>query len=162
MCKNEKVELEMFHDYYMNEPGTILSGSNTVYQKFTPYYEKSIIDGEFKSPSKSTVKNLTKTTKTFDKTITLNSAMDKYVGEQNEDLVVRGGRTLGLSQLRKALISTKNYKDDRDDMSKETSILSEIQKYEVIMYFHKIKAEYRNEKLLIFTTLLYLDTFVSK
>ena len=45
---------------------------------------------------------------------------------------------------------------------KETPILSEIQKYEVIMYFHKIKAEYRNEKLLIFTILLYLDTFVSK
>ena len=124
MCKKEEVDLEMFHDYYINEPGTILSGSNKVYQKFTPYYEKSIIDGEFKSPSKTIVKNLAKTTKTLDKTITLSSAMDKYVGEENENLVVRGGRTLGLSQLRKALTSTKNYKDDRDDMSKETSILS--------------------------------------
>ena len=44
--------------------------------------------------------------------MTLSSAMDKYVGEENENLVVRGGRTLGLSQLRKALTSTKNYKDD--------------------------------------------------
>ena len=45
---------------------------------------------------------------------------------------------------------------------KKTPILKDIQKYEVIMYFHKIKAEYRNEKLLIFTICLYLDTFVSK
>ena len=124
LCKKEEIECNTFHDYYMNEPGTILSGSNTVYQKFTPYYEKSIIDGEFKPPSKSVVKNLAKTTKTIDKVITLDYAMDKYVGEENENLVVRGGRTLGVSQLRKALISTKNYKDDRDDMSKETSILS--------------------------------------
>ena len=124
MCKKEEVECEMFHDYYINEPGTILSGSDKVYQKFTPYYEKSIIDGDFKSPSKVNIKNLAKTTKTIDKTISLDSAMNKYVDQQNEDLVVRGGRTLGLSQLRKALISTKNYKDDRDDMSKETSILS--------------------------------------
>ena len=124
MCKKEEVDLEMFHDYYINEPGTILSGSNTVYQKFTPYYEKSIIDGDFKIPSKTMVKNLAKTTKTIGQTITLDYAMEKYVGQENENLVVRGGRTLGLSQLRKALISTKKYKDDRDDMSKETSILS--------------------------------------
>ena len=45
---------------------------------------------------------------------------------------------------------------------KKTTILTDIQKYEVIMYFHKIKAEYRNEKLLMFTLFLYLDTFVSK
>ena len=43
LCKKNHVECEMFHDDYINEPGTILSGSNTVYQKFTPYYEKSII-----------------------------------------------------------------------------------------------------------------------
>lgn len=45
---------------------------------------------------------------------------------------------------------------------KNTPILKDIQKYEVIMYFHKIKSEYRNEKLLMFTICLYLDTFVSK
>ena len=45
---------------------------------------------------------------------------------------------------------------------KQTHLLSEVQKYDVIMYFHKIKAEYRNEKLLMFTIFFYLDTFVSK
>ena len=45
---------------------------------------------------------------------------------------------------------------------KQTHLLSEVQKYDVIMYFHKIKAEYRNEKLLMFTIFFYLDAFVSK
>jgi hypothetical protein len=45
---------------------------------------------------------------------------------------------------------------------KQTPLLEDNQKYEVIMNFHKIKAEYRNEKLLMFTILLYLDTFVLK
>ena len=36
---------------------------------------------------------------------------------------------------------------------KKTSLLSDINRNEVIMYFHKIKSEYRNEKLLIFTLL---------
>ena len=34
---------------------------------------------------------------------------------------------------------------------KQTTLLSEINKNEVIMYFHKIKSELRNEKLLLFT-----------
>ena len=34
---------------------------------------------------------------------------------------------------------------------KQTTLLSEINKNEVIMYFHKIKSEFRNEKLLLFT-----------
>jgi len=45
---------------------------------------------------------------------------------------------------------------------KQTNQLSELQKYSIIMYFHKIKAEYRNEKLLMFSVFFYLDTFVSK
>ena len=34
---------------------------------------------------------------------------------------------------------------------KQTCLLTDILKNEVIMYFHKIKSEYRNEKLLLFT-----------
>lgn len=124
LCKKEGVECEMFHDYYINEPGTIVTGSNSTYKKFTPYYEKSILEGDFKSPSKVNVKNLSKTTKDIRNTISLEVAMKQFVNKQNEHLVVQGGRELGLLQLKKALISTNNYKDDRDDMSKETSLLS--------------------------------------
>lgn len=124
LCKKNHVECEMFHDYYINEPGTILSGSNTVYQKFTPYYEKSIIEGDFKNPSKVNLRNLSNTTKTIEKTLTLENAMKKFVNKENDNLVVHGGRDLGLTQLKQALVRTKDYKDDRDDMSKETSILS--------------------------------------
>ena len=124
MCKKEVVDCEMFHDYYINEPGTILSGSDKVYQKFTPYYEKSIVEGDFKRPSRVNINNLAKTTKKLEKSITLEKAMTKYVGKQNDDLIVHGGRALALIQMKQAIINTANYKDDRDDMSKETSILS--------------------------------------
>jgi len=36
---------------------------------------------------------------------------------------------------------------------KQTSLFSEEKKNEIIMYFHKIKSEFRNEKLLLFTLL---------
>lgn len=64
-------------------------------------------------------------------------------------------------------ISTSIYENGYSSLDviewiKQTDKLNESQKYDIIMYFHKIKAEYRNEKLIMFTIFLYLDTFVSK
>ena len=42
------------------------------------------------------------------------------------------------------------------DYLKQTNILSDSIKNEAIMYFHKIKSEYRNEKLLLFTILNWI------
>lgn len=129
MCKKENVICETFHDYYINKPGTILTGSNSVYKKFTPYYEKCIIEhiSDVQStllPNKFAIKNLTKSQKNIENTITLEKAMEKYVPSINDNLVVNGGRSLGLKQLLKAVNELNDYKNDRDDMSKETSLLS--------------------------------------
>lgn len=43
---------------------------------------------------------------------------------------------------------------------KETSLLNNIQISEIVMRFHKIKSEYRNEKLLLFSLFIYLDNII--
>ena len=39
---------------------------------------------------------------------------------------------------------------------KETDLVSKDDVFETVMYFHKIKSEYRNEKLLLFTIFLFI------
>lgn len=143
LCKKEEIKCEMFHDYYMNEPGTILNGSGNVYVKFTPFYEKVLLETEFKTPSKYKISNLTKTTKKLTNSIILDDAMDKFVGNSNENIAVHGGRTLGLVQLKDAAKRLKKYDETRDTMSEDTSMLSAYIKYgcvsirEVLYEFYK-------------------------
>lgn len=42
LCEDMKTYVMYDHDYYLHEPGSILSSSKKPYQKFTPYYETSI------------------------------------------------------------------------------------------------------------------------
>ena len=46
------------------------------------------------------------------------------------------------------------------DYLKQTNIISDTIKNEAIMYFHKIKSEYRNEKLLLFTILNWIKNHI--
>ena len=143
LCKKEEIECNTFHDYCMNEPGSILNGSGNVYVKFTPFYEKVLLETEFKTPSKYKISNLTKTTKKLANSITLDNAMEKFVGSSNEKIAVNGGRALGLTQLKDAAKRLKKYDDTRDTMSEDTSMLSAYIKYgcvsirEVLYEFYK-------------------------
>ena len=58
LCKKEEIECNTFHDYCLNEPGSILNGSGKIYVKFTPFYEKVLLETEFKTPSKYKISNL--------------------------------------------------------------------------------------------------------
>jgi deoxyribodipyrimidine photo-lyase len=42
LCEHLKTYVIYDYDYYLHEPGTIVSGSKEPYQKFTPYYEASL------------------------------------------------------------------------------------------------------------------------
>ena len=143
LCKKEEIECNSFHDYCMNEPGSILNGSGKIYVKFTPFYEKVLLETEFKTPSKYKISNLTKTTKKLTNSITLDSALEKFVGNSNENIAVNGGRTLGLVQLKDAAKRLKKYDETRDTMSEDTSMLSAYIKYgcvsirEVLYEFYK-------------------------
>lgn len=143
LCEKEEIECKTFNDYYLNKPGSILSGSGNVYVKFTPFYEKVILNTEFKDPSKYKISKFAKTTKKIKNIITLDSAMKKFVGDPNENIVVNGGRNLGLVQLKNSVKRLKTYNETRDTMSEETSMLSAYIKYgcvsirEVFYEFYK-------------------------
>ena len=40
LCNGLNVDCVYSHDYYLHEPGAIMTGNDTMYHKFTPYYEK--------------------------------------------------------------------------------------------------------------------------
>ena len=42
LCEKEKVFVMYDYDYYLHEPGSILTSSKTPFQKFTPYYEAAL------------------------------------------------------------------------------------------------------------------------
>lgn len=44
---------------------------------------------------------------------------------------------------------------------KQHTFFTQLQKSDIVMYFHKIKSEYRNEKLLLFTLFIFLKQFSS-
>ena len=129
LCKKLDVDIEYFHDYYINEPGTMTTSSGDVYKKFTPFYEKTITNNDFDVPSSYKIGNFSKTARKLKYATTLTNAMVSYVGEQNTDIMVHGGRENGLSTLKTALINMKKYAETRDDLSNETSMLSAYIKY---------------------------------
>ena len=143
LCKKEKIKCDTFHDYCLNKPGTILNGSGNIYVKFTPYYEKVILNTEFKPISKYKITNFAKTTKNLDHVITFDKATQRFVGDLNDHIAINGGRDLALLRLKDASKRLKNYDETRDIMSEDTSMLSAYIKYgcvsirEVLYEFYK-------------------------
>ena len=122
MCQRMKIFVTYDHDYYLTEPGSILNGSGESYVKFTPYYNQA----KTKAVEKPITKKLHfKSSEAYiPNKITLDSAMKKFVGEENADILVRGGRSEALKQLRIAAKNIKHYAETRDELSKPTSQLS--------------------------------------
>jgi deoxyribodipyrimidine photo-lyase len=122
LCGENNIEILFENDYYLNEPGTILSGGGTPYLKFTPYYtqaSKRRID----SPINSYKFSPKQTTKKLKNIINLSSAMNRFT-KINENLLIKGGRTEGIKALKDSIKTQKNYSRTRDDISYNTSLLS--------------------------------------
>jgi len=124
MCEKEKIHCETEHDYCIAKPGSVLSQSGTTYMRFNAFYEALFFQHEFIAPNKKAIPNFAKTSKGLSHTLTLQEAFDKFVKTKNPLLAVHGGRTLGKSLLRKAVGRLENYGESRDDMSKQTSMMS--------------------------------------
>lgn len=122
MCQQMKVFVTYTPDYYLCQPDEVLNGSGNPYVKFTPYFnqaknkkvEKPITKKLHFKSSESHIPNK----------ITFDSAMKKFVGKENPDILVRGGRTEALKQMRVASKIIKHYAETRDELSKPTSHLS--------------------------------------
>lgn len=122
MCQRMKVFVTYDTDYYLCEPDSVLNGSGESYVKFTPYYEKA---RQLKVEKPITKKLHFKSSEAnVPNKIMLDSAMKKFVGKENPDILVHGGRTEALKQMKIAAKNIKHYDQSRDELSKPTSQLS--------------------------------------
>jgi deoxyribodipyrimidine photo-lyase len=122
LCESMSINYDFTNDYYLFEPGTILSGSNSPYQKFTPFYQ-TCLKHKVQPPSKLHKINFVSSSKNLDNKISLDEAMKRFT-KINENILVYGGRDEGLKMLKSAFKTQKNYSKTRNDLSKNTSLLS--------------------------------------
>lgn len=122
LCKKESAECFEFSDYYLFEPGTIQTGQGGYYKKYTPFYDEAMRHKIEKSNMTYKISNISK--KTFADTITIDRALDTFVSNINDDILVHGGRTEGIRRLKGATREQNQYDDKRDTLTYKTTFLS--------------------------------------
>ena len=123
LCEHMKCYVMYDYDYYLCEPGSVLNGSGNLYVKFTPYYDKAK-KIKVEKPAGKRHLSLKKSDAHIPNKISLDEAMKKFVGNENADILVHGGRENAIKQLRIAAKNIKHYEKSRDELSKPTSQLS--------------------------------------
>jgi deoxyribodipyrimidine photo-lyase len=121
-CNKHEIKCNPCCDYYLYEPGTVLTGNGSYYKKFTPFYEE-VLKMDVEKPNKRTITNFAKTTISFDNTITLQNAFSRFT-HKNENILVNGGREHAKKILSRSLITQTKYSNERDYLFHRTSELS--------------------------------------
>jgi deoxyribodipyrimidine photo-lyase len=122
ICDKMGVQVQYAHDYYLHPPGSIVNGQGQTYQKFTPYYN-SASKKKVDAPVSSRKIHFVVTNKHLQHTIKLDDALHKFT-KINPDIMVNGGRSNAIQQMRVAAKNIKNYSKTRDTLSLPTSQLS--------------------------------------
>ena len=124
LCKEIDVVCQTFSDYYLFEPGTVVSdGSGAAYKKYTPFYNK-VINMNVREPVIKRSFNFVKYSGSrIEEKILLSEAMNRFT-KPNPNILVRGGRKYAKRLLVQALRDQKNYDTTRDFFTKQTTHLS--------------------------------------
>lgn len=122
LCSRMNIKCETYQDYYLHEPGTVKNGQNGYFHKFTPYYEKALDLPVDKPSSKRALDSLASVRPLLNE-ITLKDAMSKMC-KINPDILVHGGRNLGIKRLKDALNNQAEYANTRNNLFDETTRLS--------------------------------------
>lgn len=129
----------MFSDYYLYEPGTIKS-SASAYKKYTPFY-RAVLHKSINQPNMKNISNFAKINgKRLYKQITFDNATHHFL-KKNPEILVNGGRMLGIKRLKAAIKEQKKYDEKRDFFIEKTTFLSAYIKFgcvsirEVYYYF---------------------------
>jgi deoxyribodipyrimidine photo-lyase len=121
LCKKRGVVCEMVEDYYLHEPGSVLSGSKEPYQKFTPFYN-ACRSKKIESPMALRNVKFIKTTYNKRK-ISLDRATTAFT-QKNPEILVRGGRAQAILSLTRAKKNMKHYTPTHNSLEKKTTELS--------------------------------------
>jgi deoxyribodipyrimidine photo-lyase len=123
LCERLKTHVVYAHDYYLCEPNQIVNSSKTPYVKFTPYYEhaKKL---KVEKPTRKHKFPFKRTEKHVANKITLEQAIKKFIGKENPDILVQGGRNNAINILKTAVKTQSHYSKTHNDLYKPTSHLS--------------------------------------
>jgi len=122
ICDKMNVAVEYGEDYYLHPPGTIVNGSGDPYQKFTPFYQTSL-KKKVESPASLRKIHFSSTNKQLQNSISLAQALNKFT-KINPNILVHGGRTDAIKQLKIAAKNIKNYPRTHNELTHPTSQLS--------------------------------------
>lgn len=133
MCVERGVYCIDASDYYLYEPGSVVTGSGGAYKKYTPFLE-AVIGRKPTSPQtlgSISVKlaRLSRPHVQIEHKIMLSTAMKNFVGTPNKNILIKGGRKNGMHQLHKALRTQSHYNTRRDYFTYETTFLSAYLKF---------------------------------
>ena len=128
MCEHMKTYVMYDYDYYLHQPGTIVNGSGEPYQKFTPYYQTAL-KHKVEAPTKMRKLHLKSSDAHISNKITLEQAMKKFVGSENPDILVHGGRPEAVKTLKTAVRTQSHYSKNHNDLDKQTTQLSAFIKF---------------------------------
>ena len=126
LCKSHQIAYVETSDYYLYEPGSITTTTGKYYQKFTPFYNTVVhkkVPGVY-PVFKRYFDKLSKYSGKIAHETTIREMYAKYVRVENDHILVHGGREIGLQRLRRALREQKQYSEDRDQLTYETTALS--------------------------------------
>jgi deoxyribodipyrimidine photo-lyase len=145
MCGKMNIQVTYHHDYYLQPLGTILNGKGETYQKFTPFYN-ACLKHKVDAPLNAVKIHFAKSaTSALASAITLDDAKKRFINSVNPNILVNGGRTNALKQIKKALGNITKYEESRDELYKSSSQLSAYIKFgcvsvrEVYKVFHSNK-----------------------
>lgn len=148
MCEKLKIPVSMSQDYYLYEPGSILSGKGSdahVYTKFTPYYDEALRK-KVEEPVIRNTYNFSNQDGNIKESITIQDAYLRFPIELNPQILVNGGREEGLEKLKNiASPIIKNYKKTHNMMAMNTTQLSAYLKFGCISIreaYHAISKKY--------------------
>jgi deoxyribodipyrimidine photo-lyase len=146
LCKKKGTTVSISEDYYLNPPGTILTGGGTAYLKYTPYMNKAMSKG-FPSPSSARVQFLSRSTKKIKGAdISLKEAFSDFVDTEQE-MAETFKREKAIEILRKAS-KFSNYDKTRNDLEGQTTRLSAPIKFGVVSIREVARAFKSNKALL--------------
>jgi deoxyribodipyrimidine photo-lyase len=164
-CKKANIFLEMGHDYYLTEPGTITSGSKEPYKKFTPYYEHALKKG-IKPPLRKHALKLAVKRVSIENQISLKDAMKKFT-KLNPNLLIHGGREKAIQCLKHSIERQKNYSKYHNELTYKTTELSAYIKFGCLSIREMATAFKSNHDLLrqiywreFYATILYAFPYV--
>lgn len=128
ICDTKGIAIEYGHDYYLHVPGTIVNSQGNPYQKFTPYYNVAL-KKTVELPERGRNIHFSTSLKHLQHTMSLDYAFKRFVGKENPDILVHGGRTNAIKQLHVASKNIKNYSKTHNELDKSTSQLSAFIKF---------------------------------